>query len=138
MEEVAPEHDLEQSSEEFVAHAVVSGGKIADIEEMCGMMVGSMEPPLPALLDAGLVRQEGDTVVLSELAKVMAAHFLGMDHLIRIQELVAETDNALEIVAALDTIDSRSEREEKERPKKRAGGAGSSPRRGESRRRRRR
>ncbi len=139
MEEVAPEHDLEQSSEEYVANAVVAGGKIAAIGKVCGMMVGSLEPPLPALVVAGLVRQEDDRIILSDLARVMAAHFLGMEHLLMIQEQVAETDDAVAIVAALDTMDTRGEREEREKPRqkkeKKEGGPGSKD---AARRRRRR
>ena len=47
MEEVAPVHDLEQSSEEYVANAVACGGEEADLARINATMVGSMEPVLP-------------------------------------------------------------------------------------------
>jgi archaea-specific helicase len=49
MEEVSPVHDLEQSSEEYVANAVACGGEEADLNRINTMMVGSLEPVLPEL-----------------------------------------------------------------------------------------
>ncbi len=51
MEEVAPEYDMEQSSEEFVANAVVCGGDEQQVIRMTRSMVGTLEPALPTLLD---------------------------------------------------------------------------------------
>jgi helicase len=46
MEEVAPEHDIEQSSEEYVANAVVCGGNEKDLARIDELMIGTMEPVL--------------------------------------------------------------------------------------------
>ena len=57
MEEVAPVHDLEQSSEEYVANAVACGGEEADLARINTMMVGSLEPVLPGLSPTGSCRR---------------------------------------------------------------------------------
>ena len=62
MEEVAPEHDLEQSSEEYVANAVVCRGDEKDLERIGAVMVGTLEPVLPVLLDRGLVKRSNGTI----------------------------------------------------------------------------
>ena len=54
MEEVAPEHDFEKDSEEYVANAVACNGEEADLNRINEMMVGSMEPVLPDLISTGL------------------------------------------------------------------------------------
>jgi superfamily II helicase len=73
MEEVAPEHDEEGSSEEYVANAVVCNGKEVELERINTMMVGTMEPVLPELIRHRLVKRIGKgTIELSPLAHVMA------------------------------------------------------------------
>ena len=67
MEEVAPVHDLEQSSEEYVANAVACGGDEADLARINTMMVGSLEPVLPELVAHRLVQKKGTKIELSPL-----------------------------------------------------------------------
>ena len=87
MEEVAPEHDLEQSSEEYVANAVACNGEEADLNRINAMMVGSMEPVLPELVHHKLVEKHGSRLVMTPLARVMAEHFIGMERLLEIVRL---------------------------------------------------
>jgi len=102
MEEVAPEYDMEQSSEEFVANAVVCGGDEQQIIRMNRAMVGTLEPALPTLLDYGLVRRRGGRIELADMARVMAEHFIGAERLMEIKDLVRRMDDAAEIVAELE------------------------------------
>ncbi len=102
MEEVAPEYDLEQSTEEFVANAVVCGGDEQQIIRMNRMMVGTLEPALPTLLDHGLVRRRGGRIELTDMARVMAEHFIGAERLILVRDLVRRMDDAADIVAELE------------------------------------
>ncbi len=120
MEEVAPEHDIEQSSEEYVANAVVCRGRLADLEKITGMMVGTMEPVLDLLVGRELVRKEDKKIVLSPLAHVMAEHFIGVERLFEIRRLMKAESDPLEIVAELACAESEK-RKEKEREKKRSG-----------------
>ncbi|MCQ8893593.1 MAG: DEAD/DEAH box helicase [Methanolinea sp.] len=117
MEEVAPEHDLEQSSEEYVANAVVCRGRLADLELINRTMVGSMEPVLDTLLEKGLVAREEEKIVLSPLARVMAEHFIGVERLLEIRELAKKVDDPLEIVADL-SLAEMEKRKEREREKR--------------------
>ena len=57
MGEVAPVYDLEQSSEEFAANAVVARGDAAAIAALEARMVGETEPVLPTLLGHKLVAE---------------------------------------------------------------------------------
>jgi helicase len=107
MEEVAPEYDLEQSSEEFVANAVICGGDEQQIIRMNHTMVGTMEPVLPALLDYKLVRRRAGRIELTDMARVMAEHFIGMERLIEIQQLTKKLDDAAEVVAELECAESK-------------------------------
>ena len=102
MEEVAPEYDMEQSSEEFVANAVVCGGDEQQIIRMNRAMVGTLEPALPTLLDYNLVRRRAGRIELTDMARVMAEHFIGVERLIEIKDLVRRMDDAAEIVAELE------------------------------------
>ncbi|NLA30244.1 MAG: DEAD/DEAH box helicase [Methanomicrobiales archaeon] len=102
MEEVAPEYDMEQSSEEFVANAVVCGGDEQQIIRMNRAMVGTLEPALPTLLDHNLVRRRAGRIELTDMARVMAEHFIGVERLLVIQNLVRKMDDAAEIVAELE------------------------------------
>jgi helicase len=105
MEEVAPEHDAEKSSEEYVANAVACGGEEADLNRINTMMVGSMEPVLPGLVAHRLVEKHGTRIVLSPLAKVMAEHFIGMERLLEIVRLTKSMDDPLDIIAELESED---------------------------------
>jgi helicase len=113
MEEVAPEHDLEQSSEEFVANAVVCNGNEHDLERIAAAMVGSMEPVLTPLLDRGLVRKSDGTIELSPLARIMAEHFIGIEHLSDILVLTEKTDDPIEILTELECRERREDKEKK-------------------------
>ncbi|MDD5419098.1 MAG: DEAD/DEAH box helicase [Methanomicrobiaceae archaeon] len=106
MEEVAPEYGLEESSEEFVANAVVCGGDEQQIIRMNQLMVGTMEPALPALLDEKLVRRRAGRIELTDLARVMAEHFIGMERLLEIRQLVRKMDDPVGIVAELECRDA--------------------------------
>lgn len=106
MEEVAPEHDLEKSSEEFVANAVACNGNEQDLARINGMMVGTMEPVLPELVAHRLVkRTEKGTIELSPLARVMAEHFIGINRLLRIVDLSDSMDDPMEIIAELECVE---------------------------------
>jgi archaea-specific helicase len=110
MEEVAPEYDMEQSSEEFVANAVICGGNEQQIIQMNHAMVGALEPVLPTLLDYKLVRRRAGRIELSDQARVMAEHFIGVERLLEIQRLVKEVDDAAEIIAELECSESQISR----------------------------
>jgi archaea-specific helicase len=102
MEEVSPEHDFEQSSEEYVANAVACGGEEADLNRINGMMVGSMEPVLPDLITHKLVEKHGTKLVMTPLARVMAEHFIGMERLLEIVRLTKTMQDPVEIIAELE------------------------------------
>jgi helicase len=102
MEEVAPEYDMEQSSEEFVANAVICGGDEQQIIRMNRTMVGTLEPALPTLLDHNLVRRRAGRIELTDMAQVMAEHFIGVERLLQIKDLVRQMNDAVEIVAELE------------------------------------
>ena len=118
MEEVAPEHDIEQSSEEYVANAVVCNGNLADLGRISETMVGTLEPVLDTLLDRGLVTKEKGRIVLSPLAKVMAEHFIGVERLGEIQKLMKKIDDPVEIVAELECAETE-QKKEKEKKRRR-------------------
>jgi helicase len=124
MEEVAPEHDLEKSSEEYVANAVCCGGEEADLDRINGLMVGSMEPVLPELVAHRLVEKKGTKLVMTPLARVMAEHFIGMERLLEIIRLTKVMDDPREIIAELESEDVHKEKKEGS-PRKREPGKGS-------------
>jgi len=102
MEEVAPEHDLEQSSEEYVANAVVCGGDEQDLEYINNQMIGTLEPVLPTLVENGLVRRRNGTIELMPLARVMAEHFIGVERLLEILSLSGKFKDPIDILAELE------------------------------------
>jgi helicase len=102
MEEVAPSYDLEESSEEFAAHAVVTRGDEQAIRRISGMMVGELEPALPELMARGLVQRKGTSLVLSPLGRVMAEHFIGLSRLLELKRLTGEMDDPIAIIAELE------------------------------------
>jgi helicase len=116
MEEVAPEHDSEKSSEEYVANAICCGGEEADLNRINSLMVGSMEPVLPDLVAHRLVEKKGSKLVMTPLARVMAEHFIGMERLLEIVRLTKVMDDPLEIIAELESEDVHKEK--KADPKK--------------------
>lgn len=106
MEEVAPVYDTEASSEEYVANAVVCGGDHAAVEQMNEVMVGEMEAVLPLLTRENLVELRGRQLILSDMARVMAQHFIGIERLREIQHLIREMDDPVSIVAELECIEA--------------------------------
>jgi archaea-specific helicase len=110
MEEVAPEHDFEQSSEEYVANAVACGGEEADLNRINGMMVGSMEPVLPELIAHKFVEKHGTKLVMTPLARVMAEHFIGMERLLEIIRLTKTMKDPVAIIAELESEDVHKEK----------------------------
>ncbi|MGD0079708.1 MAG: DEAD/DEAH box helicase [Methanoregula sp.] len=109
MEEVAPEHDLEKSSEEYVANAVACDGEEADINRINGLMVGSMEPVLPELVAHRLVEKRGTKLVMTPLARVMAEHFIGMERLLEVIRLTGTMEDPVDIIAELESEDLQRE-----------------------------
>ncbi|HDR73842.1 MAG TPA: DEAD/DEAH box helicase [Methanoculleus sp.] len=109
MEEVAPVYGDEESSEEYVANAVVCGGNEKQLDLMTATMVGEMEVIFPLLRERKLVRRKGATIEISPMARVMAEHFIGIDRLTRIQHLVREMDDPVQIVAELDVAPTEEE-----------------------------
>ena len=116
MEEVAPVHEFEASSEEYVANAICCDGEEADLNRINSLMVGSMEPVLPDLIAHRLVEKKGTKLVMTPLARVMAEHFIGMERLLEIVRLTKLVDDPLEIIAELESEDVH--REKKTDPKK--------------------
>ncbi|WAC04795.1 MAG: DEAD/DEAH box helicase [Methanoregula sp.] len=120
MEEVAPEHDEEGSSEEYVANAVVCNGNEAELERINTMMVGTMEPVLPELVSHRLVkRTEKGTIELMPLARVMAEHFIGINRLLRVVKLSEKMDDPLEIIAELNCVEAEDAGQKPEQQDKR-------------------
>ncbi|MFA5331704.1 MAG: DEAD/DEAH box helicase [Methanoregula sp.] len=122
MEEVAPVHDLEQSSEEYVANAVACGGEEADLARINATMVGSMEPVLPELVAHKLVHKEGTKLVLSPLARVMSEHFIGIERLLEIVRLTKKMDDPLDIIAELESEGMEKEESSKSAKQQHHGG----------------
>jgi helicase len=110
MEEVAPSYGMEESSEEFAAHAVVCRGDEEAIRRISGMMVGEMEPVLPELISRRLVQRRGGALVLSPLGRVMAEHFIGLEHLLELERLVGEMEDPVAIIAELDCTEREAGR----------------------------
>jgi helicase len=123
MEEVAPEHDFEKSSEEYVANAVACNGEEADLDRINSMMVGSMEPVLPELIAHRLVEKQGSRLVMTPLARVMAEHFIGMERLLEILRLTKFMDDPVDVIAELESEDVHQDtkKEQKKDGKKTAG-----------------
>lgn len=101
MEEVAPVYELEETSEEFAANAVAAKGNISDIAAIGKSMVGAGEDPLSEMIKHNLVKCSGGIAELSPMGKIMAEHFIGMERILEISELVDEMDDPLEIIAEL-------------------------------------
>jgi len=118
MEEVAPEHDLEQSSEEYVANAVACNGEEATIDRITATMVGSMEPVLPDLIAHRLVQKKGTRIELLPLARVMAEHFIGIERLLEIIRLTKMMDDPLDIIGELESEQIHKETEKSADKKK--------------------
>lgn len=118
MEEVAPVYEIEETSEEFAANAVVARGREADIVKIGSLMVGAGADPLEDLQKARLVKKNQNTLELSPLGKVMAEHFIGMERLLEIDKLVRVMDEPLEIIAELAALDEERSKEKRREERK--------------------
>jgi len=110
MKEVAPEHDFEKSSEEYVANAIACDCEEADLNRINELMVGSTEPVLPELITHRLVEKKGPKLVMSPLARVMAEHFIGMERLLEVVRLTGVMKDPLDIIAELESEDVQHEK----------------------------
>ncbi|MDD1673183.1 MAG: DEAD/DEAH box helicase, partial [Methanomicrobiales archaeon] len=72
---------------------------LQDLEQM---MVGSMEPVLPLLLEKRLLKKAGSNIELTPLSRVMVEHFMGVERLDVLQKFIRKLDNPAEIVAELE------------------------------------
>ena len=104
MGEVAPVYNLEQSSEIYVANAVTAGGDQFAIQKIEKNLVGEAESAQEILQSKGLISLEGGHVRLTPLSRLMAEHFIGVERLSRIMDLVREMKEPLEILAELDCV----------------------------------
>ncbi len=111
MEEVAPVYEIEETSEEFAANAIVCRGREADIVRVGELMVGCGEDPLPELLRHKLVRKNGGVLELSPLGRIMAEQFIGMERLLEIERLVRVLDDPLELIAELECAEEERDKE---------------------------
>jgi helicase len=102
MEGVAPVHGFEASSEELAASCVACHGIEADLRRIESLMVGAPAPVEEMMEKEGLIPRKDGRIVLSPLARVMAAHFIGMERLRAIRDLVKEGEDALEILSDLE------------------------------------
>jgi helicase len=123
MEEVAPVHEFEASSEEYVANAICCDGEEADLNRINSLMVGSMEPVLPDLITHKLVEKHGTRLVMTPLARVMAEHFIGMERLLEIIRLTKCNTEPLDIIGELECEDVHKDK----RPEKKRGPGGGKP-----------
>jgi len=80
-------------------------------------MVGTVEPVLDLLVERDLVKKEDGKIILSPLARVMAEHFIGVERLFEIRNLMEEESDPLDIVAELACAETEK-RKEREREKK--------------------
>ncbi|KAF5047557.1 hypothetical protein DSECCO2_459190 [anaerobic digester metagenome] len=98
---------MKQSTEEFVANVVVSRGEEQEVIRMTHTMVGAREPARPTLLDYGLVRRRAGRIELTDMARVMAEHFIGVERLVEIKDLVRRMDDAADVVAELECAEEK-------------------------------
>ncbi|MDD1674399.1 MAG: DEAD/DEAH box helicase [Methanomicrobiales archaeon] len=110
MEEVAPEYDFEQSSEEYVAHAIVARGSERDCGIIQNQMVGRSEPVQEVLRERDLVRLSAGKIEVTELGRVMAEHFIGADTLLELQQLIRTHEDPVRIVAELECAEMEKDR----------------------------
>jgi helicase len=102
MGEVAPVYTVEQSSEIYAANAVVTAGDREAMIRIEKNLVGETEPVEELLLSRGLISREGGSIHLTPLSRLMAEHFIGVERLTRIMDLVRDMKDPLEILAELD------------------------------------
>ena len=89
----------------------------ADLNRINSMMVGSMEPVLPDLIQHKLVEKHGTRLVMTPLARVMAEHFIGMERLLEIIRLTKCNTEPLDIIGELECEDVHKDK----RPEKKKG-----------------
>jgi len=112
MEEVAPIYSIEQSSEVYSANAVVARGDRRVIHKIEESVVGTVQSVEDLLIREGFLRISNDRVELSDMGRVMAEHFIGVERLLEIMRLVKEKDDALDIVAELEcTMDEKEKKQ---------------------------
>ncbi|MCL2460338.1 MAG: DEAD/DEAH box helicase, partial [Euryarchaeota archaeon] len=112
MEEVAPIYSIEQSSEVYSANAVVARGDRRVIHKIEESVVGKVQSVEDLLIREGFLRISNDRVELSDMGRVMAEHFIGVERLLEIMRLVKEKDDALDIVAELEcTMDEKEKKQ---------------------------
>lgn len=121
MGEVAPVYTLEQSSEIYVANAVVCAGDPAAMAKIEANLVGEAEPVEELLRERELIFHEGGTIKLTPLSRIMAEHFIGVERLARIIDLVKETRDPLQILADLDCATDEEAALMQRRPSRRPG-----------------
>jgi helicase len=102
MEEVAPAYGIEESSEELVANAVVCGGDEEILKQMDQAMVGFTEPVLPLLIQKRLVKKTGRQIELTTMARVMSEHFMGVERLEMLQNLIRKVKDPVDLVSELE------------------------------------
>jgi helicase len=102
MEEVSPVYSVEQSSEIYAANTVVAQGSRTVMSKIEESMVGEVQPVEDMLTREGFVRIVGERVELSDMGRVMAEHFIGVERLLKIIQLVQEKEDALDIVSELE------------------------------------
>lgn len=121
MGEVAPQYTLEQSSELYVANAVICKGDESSIEKIEGYLVGESEPVEELLLTKKLISRDNGVIRLTPLARVMAEHFIGVERLSRIIRLVNEMKDPLDILADLECASDEEAAKEKIRKENETG-----------------
>ncbi len=121
MGEVAPQYTLEQSSELYVANAVICKGDESSIEKIEGYLVGESEPVEELLLTKKLISRDNGLIRLTPLARVMAEHFIGVERLSRIIRLVNEMKDPLDILADLECASDEEAAKEKIRKENETG-----------------
>ncbi|HWQ65496.1 MAG TPA: DEAD/DEAH box helicase [Methanospirillum sp.] len=118
MGEVAPVYTLEQSSEIFVANAVVTGGDRAGMTAIAKNLVGEPEEVEDILVQKEIISIQGGSIRQTPLSQLMAEHFIGVDRLSRIMDLVKETLDPLDILAELDcATDEEAALDQRQRPR---------------------
>lgn len=120
MEEVAPEYDIEATSEEFAANVVLARGNLRDAEKIGASMVGTGDSPVSEMQNHHLITVSGNHIELAPLARIMAEHFLGMHRVLEIDRLVRIMDDPLEILAELAAIEEEEEKDKRREERRNA------------------
>ena len=81
---------------------MIAAGDRAAMSRIEANLVGEPEPVEELLMSRKLIAREGGSIHLTNLSRLMAEHFIGVERLTRIMDLVRETKDPLEILAELD------------------------------------